>query len=841
MMILTYLRKNQSRFLWIVLFISLMSFFRGVINNLLNNFVVNWLVSHFEVSVFNDALVVVFAICISLLLILFASKILARQIAVLSIGLYALTISSDYWTFYSFKIFAYFKIWDIIVFALSVPSLISFLPQRKKESQQFDRGFVEDKPIKSESEDSFNRRGLAKDIAEKINNTHNSRSFAIGILGEYGSGKTSFINLIGSQLDANSTSFMEFNPWNVEGKSNIQEDFFDMLSNKLYKIDPKVSSLILDYSRRLARSESSLAKIFKQTSILTSLFNNTSYEDDYKIINELLANSGKKIVVAIDDLDRLYNEEILEVLRIIRNTGNFTNIFYLVAYDRKYVDQAVATLRTDASSGFLDKIIQLEIPLPKREADSLQALLEEYLTIFLKEEDLKTYKENVITTGFHHDYEYSYNKIFRQSRDVIKFVNSFRITYEKLRDEVFFESLFVLELLKFRFPIIYDRLYENRKELVSNQPYANLHTQYYELDNYTESKERKIKIIEILRSESRYGEEELRLIAGLLHHMFFPFERIKNAKNSIIYPMFFERYFRYRLSGNELSEKDFNSAFSEGFVGIRSFIDIHEGRKMLRQVGARIIQLSVSGREQFELQVNALCYLGPKFAKQEGLRSFSFDSIIGLFWNNSYNPHIAYYNNEPEAFKAFAETIFESAPFPFLFQNELVYHIRQDGRPFVLSDGQLVDYQIGFFRRHLEKNGLSEDAIYIFFWTAYEKFELLPNDASKDHKYWYIEDKMAEEIKKSLPDYDPIHFLKMSIEADFREKSYFTINRRILKIFADPLELRNIVEDNGFLDEAARSEYLEFFDACKENDFFKYTEYNFKSELRKKLETSMPL
>ncbi len=840
-MILPYLRKNQSRFLWIVLFISLMSFFRGVINNLLNNFVVVWLISHFEVSVFNDVLVMAFAICISLLLILFASKILVRQIAVLSIGLYALTISSDYWTFYSFKIFAYFRIWDIIVFALSFPSVLSFLPKKKKEPQQFDKGFVEDKPIKSESEDSFNRRGLAKDIAEKINSTYNSRSFAIGILGDYGSGKTSFINLIGSQLDENSTSFMEFNPWSVEGKSNIQEDFFDLLSARLYKIDPKVSGLILDYSRKLARSESSLAKIFKQASLLTSLFHDTSYADDYKIINELLAGSGKKIVVAIDDLDRLYNEEILEVLRIIRSTGNFTNIFYLVAYDRKYVDQAVATLRTDAGSGFLDKIIQLEVPLPKREAGSLQALLEQYLKIFLKEEDLKNYKENIIATGFHHDYEYSYSKIFRQSRDVIKFVNSFRITYEKLKDEVFFESLFVLELLKFRFPIIYDRLYENRKEFVSNQPYANLHAQFYELDNYTEAKERKISIIEILRSEGQYGEEELGLIAGLLHHMFFPFERIKNAKNSIIYPMFFERYFRYRLSGNELSEKDFNRAVNEGCAGIRAFIDIYEERKMMRQVGARVIQLNVFDREKFELQVNALCYLGPKYAKQEGLRSFPFDSLVSLFWNNSYNPNIAYYNNKPEAFKACAEAIFDSAPFPFLFQNELVYHIRQDGRPFVLSNEELVDYQIGFFRKHLQKDGLSEDAVYIFFWTAYEKFEPLAHDASKGHKYWYIEDKMAEEIKKALLDYDPIHFLRMSIQADFREKSYFTINRRILKIFQDPLELRKIVADNNFLDEAARSEYIEFFDACKENDFFKYSEYNFKSELRKKPETSLPL
>ncbi|WP_286911863.1 KAP family P-loop NTPase fold protein [Flavobacterium sp. UBA4197] len=840
-MTLPYFKKKSSGILWTIVFISLIFFFRDVVNGCLNALVVKGIISHFENTIFNGILLVAFALCLSLLLILFASKMLVRQIAVLAVGLYALTISSGFWTFYSLSFFPHLRIWDIIVFALSFPSVISIFPQKKKETQHSDKGFIEDKPIQGEEEDSFNRRGLAKDIAKRINNTSNSRSFAIGILGEYGSGKTSFINLIGSQLDVNTTSFMEFNPWSVEGKSNIQEDFFDILSTRLYKIDPKISGLILDYSRKLARSESSLARVIKQTGLLTSLFHDTNYVEDYQVINELLENSGKKIVVAIDDLDRLYNDEILEVLRIIRNTGNFTNIFYLVAYDRGYVDKAVATLNTNVGSGFLDKIIQLEIPLPKRETESLQSILEGHLALFLNQEELQVYKEHIIATGFHHDYEYTYTKIFRQSRDVIKFINGFKITHEKLKDEVFFESLFVLELLKFRFPIVYDRLYENKKEFISNQAYANLHAQYYELDKYTDEEENKITIIRTLRGEERYTEEELGLIAGLLHHMFFPFERIKNAKNSIIYPMFFERYFRYRLAGKELSEKAFVAALTGGLAGMRKFIDVHEERNMLRQVGARIIQLKVSSREQFELQVNTLCYLGPKFAEQEGLRSFPFDSLIGLFWNYSYNPHIAYYSDEPEAFRAVAEAVFDGASFPYLFQNELVYHIKQDGRPFALSNEQLTDIQIGFFRRHLERDGLSQDAVYIFYWTSQEKFEPLTDDASRGHKYWHIEDKMAEEIKTILPEHDPIHFLKMSIEADSRDKSYYTISRTILKIFADPIELRNAVADNRFLEQEAKLEFLEFFDACKSNDFAKFTEYNFKSELGEKLKTSIPL
>ena len=39
----------------------------------------------------------------------------------------------------------------------------------------------------------------------------------------------------------------------------------------------------------------------------------------------------KPILVVIDDIDRLEKEELFEVLRLIRNTGNFTNLIYSVS------------------------------------------------------------------------------------------------------------------------------------------------------------------------------------------------------------------------------------------------------------------------------------------------------------------------------------------------------------------------------------------------------------------------------------------------------------------------------------------------------------------------------
>ena len=41
--------------------------------------------------------------------------------------------------------------------------------------------------------------------------------------------------------------------------------------------------------------------------------------------------------------------------------------------------------------------------------------------------------------------------------------------------------------------------------------------------------------------EVKYVEADIKLIGGLMTYLFFKFEYSKEAKNSIIYPMFFER------------------------------------------------------------------------------------------------------------------------------------------------------------------------------------------------------------------------------------------------------------------------------------------------------------
>ena len=82
--------------------------------------------------------------------------------------------------------------------------------------------FNPDRAIKHSSEDSLNRKGFANLIGEAILKSRRSDSLVIGIIGKWGSGKTSIVNLAIEHIEYFSASnesvkkpiIVYFNPWN---------------------------------------------------------------------------------------------------------------------------------------------------------------------------------------------------------------------------------------------------------------------------------------------------------------------------------------------------------------------------------------------------------------------------------------------------------------------------------------------------------------------------------------------------------------------------------------------------------------------------------------------------
>ncbi|WP_422653172.1 hypothetical protein IZU89_15130 [Cellulophaga lytica] len=68
-----------------------------------------------------------------------------------------------------------------------------------------------------------------------------------------------------------------------------------------------------------------------------TLLSESSSYDIYNRINLTLKDLNKRFVVFVDDLDRLSNKEVLQVLKLVRNTANFKNFIFIVALDKDYI------------------------------------------------------------------------------------------------------------------------------------------------------------------------------------------------------------------------------------------------------------------------------------------------------------------------------------------------------------------------------------------------------------------------------------------------------------------------------------------------------------------------
>jgi len=356
-------------------------------------------------------------------------------------------------------------VYVVIFFLCQLQLLISHLDwqyQIKKATQieednekrtKTTQGFLSDEPIPVEKEKQLkpDNKGYslyAQKIAKKIKESHFEKSFAIGINGQWGSGKTSMSNLIRRHTqDEEDVISIDFKPWSSSTPDAIIKDFFETLQDELSPYHAALSRLLIRYSRKLTTIDSNVITQtieYAANYILDLDATNKVYEK----INNALKDINKKIIIYIDDLDRLEQSEIMEVIRLIRNTANFYNTFFIVTYDKAYVNNALEKADIHNHEKFLEKIFQLEVNLPYYDKGKLR----EELAIKLKEglEISESIEKEIKDLDILDDW-------LENSRDVTRIVNSLLLNYKRVDGFVVFCEFLLIETLRiFNLKLYYD-------------------------------------------------------------------------------------------------------------------------------------------------------------------------------------------------------------------------------------------------------------------------------------------------------------------------------------------------------------------------------------------------
>ncbi|MBV8831985.1 MAG: hypothetical protein JO108_22480 [Acidobacteriaceae bacterium] len=92
---------------------------------------------------------------------------------------------------------------------------------------------IADNPIRSVEDDALRRAPLARSFAKQILALDAAEGLVVAILGPWGSGKTSFVNLARTYLEEAGATVLDFNPWMFSGTEQLVDAFFNELSAQM--------------------------------------------------------------------------------------------------------------------------------------------------------------------------------------------------------------------------------------------------------------------------------------------------------------------------------------------------------------------------------------------------------------------------------------------------------------------------------------------------------------------------------------------------------------------------------------------------------------------------------
>ena len=392
----------------------------------------------------------------------------------------------------------------------------------------------------------------AENLAEKLLVTDITKeSFAVGVSGIWGSGKTTFLNALENELKGK-VYLVKFNPWNSDSAIQISDDFFKTLISNL-TISSYQRRTITQYAKLLGELNAFGAHTKLVTSVLEDSL--TPISDAKDRTEDVIGDMPLPVVVLIDDLDRLDGTELMAVLRLVRVTANFKNLIFVVAYDKDYVSQTLGKEKVAKGEEFLKKIFPLEVCLPAFESYVMANHLYEELKNCLKNEDLLKELEFRV---YHGTARHKISYYLPTFRDVKRFVNQFSLNVNTfIRSgqigEIDMTDFFTLELLHYYDFAAYQQI-QNKPLSLLDYGYG-IHNRY--AYNYRDIGSIKgVKSIEVKDVQRKLILDGFKDgVPDLLWALFG--SSVIKGDNHLRFPTNFSKYFSYRINKDVISLEEF--------------------------------------------------------------------------------------------------------------------------------------------------------------------------------------------------------------------------------------------------------------------------------------------
>ena len=696
-----------------------------------------------------------------------------------------------------------------------------------------------DNSLGDSSEDELGYKAYTEELAHKILNSNFDKSFAIGINGKWGVGKTSFIDLLKREIKGDNIISIDFKPWNSDTPKAVIIDFFETVQKLISPYHYTLSRTMMKYSNKLIKlKEDSLTRSFH--SAISFFYTDEPLSELYSQIDNALRSIDKKLIIYIDDLDRLDKEEIVEVMRLIRNTANFYNTFFIVTYDRNYVTSALEQLNSFSPNTYLEKIFQFEINMPYFRKHVLLTNLVEKL-----KKQLPVVDHYKIDSAILNKRVYEEKIVFgwiQTMRDTTRLANSILLNYPKLAREVVFSDFLKVEILRMKYPLIYELLKNNTDDFLNNYignyslkdergkgEHGSLN-QLLEKNQDEKSGKPALKLmIDIYLSEHKdklkLSEYEIKQVVAYLQNIFKSSSN-ENPNLSIVNPGRFHLYFSYSLIDGFLSENEFIEAKRQNSEHFNSKITEWVEEELEIVVAKRFYEINkYDSRTDFEKIIRGIFHLAnQKSHNNEGTVNYDLKDLIYRL-NTQYNKELKkFYGKNTDGLNSFLKNLLDSATYPYDFESDLIRGIVEDDNDeFILSKDELLDVAYSYLKKYFDGvEKFNDDFSTIFYATRYRQ-------TSEGFVTYNVSVKVNELLKKFALNKDFEGFLLNLIKLEDAKQEVYRIDRKeIVDIFGSCDEFYTILSKrniSGYVEEFEKF-YTKYIKESKDES--QYIEFDFK-------------
>lgn len=316
-----------------------------------------------------------------------------------------------------------------------------------------------DHPIERLSSDRLGRAHFACALADEILRAPAEGGYVMGLTGPWGSGKTSILNMTVDAL-GDRALVVQFNPWLFSGTEALLGMFFREVGKQLGEESDALKELgakLADYGRVLSPLAALVGAqpiVDSATAVLDKWTAGPSIVERRQELREQLLKLDRRLVVVIDDVDRLRPEEVRDIVRLVRLVGDFPNTLYLLAFDRRRVEECLGEGDLQRGRAYLEKIIQVAYDVPLARGLDINIMVVEGLGSIM--EGIETGPFD--SARWANVFSLIIRPLLETPRQARRYLQSLPMTLRLIGDEVALTDVLVLEAVRVTNPEMFDAI-----------------------------------------------------------------------------------------------------------------------------------------------------------------------------------------------------------------------------------------------------------------------------------------------------------------------------------------------------------------------------------------------